>query len=185
METTIGNIVNQLNSLQTEMSDLLLNHSIIYQIHHDDDFMVYFGSHYGYKQLQPEFVSVQDHLYKKFSLQMEINMNLLVDSSERHKQNSKKLMDNIKGILNQEKTYSRNVQDENKKLIEYFTELKEIVENLYPVISIEPILIPDTNALYANPEIESWTFVEFDSFTLAITPIVLADLDRHKIEHRV
>jgi PIN domain len=185
METTIGNIVNQLNSLQTEMSDLLLKHSVIYQISYDDDFITHLGPKYGYRPLQPEFVSVQDRLYKRFSLQMEINTNLLADSNERHKQDSKKLIGNIKEILNHESTYSRTVEDENKKLVQYFTDLKTMIENLYPFISIEPILIPDTNALYANPDIESWTFEEFDSFTLAITPSVLADLDRHKMEHRV
>jgi PIN domain len=46
------------------------------------------------------------------------------------------------------------------------------------------IAVPDTNALYANLDLESWSFPDVASFELLLPPTVLADLDRHKVEHR-
>lgn len=46
------------------------------------------------------------------------------------------------------------------------------------------VFVPDTNALYWNPALDSWRFADAEPFTLVLTPSVLADLDRHKIEHK-
>ena len=47
--------------------------------------------------------------------------------------------------------------------------------------SRELALVPDTNALYANPALEEW---EGDAAaTLVFTPMVIQELDRHKSQH--
>src|SRR5712691_3817241 len=39
-------------------------------------------------------------------------------------------------------------------------------------------------ALLYNPKLESWQFSDFRCFTITLTPTVLSELDRHKVEHR-
>ena len=46
------------------------------------------------------------------------------------------------------------------------------------------LVIPDTSALLVNPDIEQWQFEDVDHFTIVLTPTVLSDLDRHKVNHR-
>jgi hypothetical protein len=47
----------------------------------------------------------------------------------------------------------------------------------------EAILVPDTNALYANPALEAWRFDECARFAIALVPAVVTELDRHKDHH--
>jgi len=46
------------------------------------------------------------------------------------------------------------------------------------------VAIPDTNALLGNPDVEQWQFDDTSSFTMILTPTVLAELDVHKVNHR-
>lgn len=63
--------------------------------------------------------------------------------------------------------------------------LKALLGAVYHHPSEASVFVPDTNALYAAPSLETWSFPGTPAFTLVLTPAVLADLDRHKIEHRV
>jgi len=46
------------------------------------------------------------------------------------------------------------------------------------------LAIPDTNALIANPDIEHWQFDGFQQFQIVLTPTVLGELDKLKVNHR-
>jgi len=49
----------------------------------------------------------------------------------------------------------------------------------------DPIVVPDTNALLYNPDLDAWEFDGLSKFTIVLTPPVLTELDRHKVNHRV
>jgi hypothetical protein len=49
--------------------------------------------------------------------------------------------------------------------------------------SHEVILVPDTNALYAQPALEDWAYDECPRFALALVPAVVRELDDHKDRH--
>lgn len=61
--------------------------------------------------------------------------------------------------------------------------IQEQLKGLYPGTNNDVLLVPDTKALYANHDLESWNYSEFDCFRPILTPSVLAGLDKHKIEH--
>jgi hypothetical protein len=46
------------------------------------------------------------------------------------------------------------------------------------------LIVPDTNALLANPDIEHWHLEGAGHFTVILTPTVLSELDKHKVNHR-
>ncbi|WP_094605586.1 hypothetical protein SPSIL_012580 [Sporomusa silvacetica DSM 10669] len=48
----------------------------------------------------------------------------------------------------------------------------------YEVTDEYCLLIPDSNALVANPEIEKWNFEEIDRFKIVVLPIVANELDK-------
>jgi len=51
--------------------------------------------------------------------------------------------------------------------------------------SDRPLVVPDTNALLFNPDLEKWRFSWAAEFVIALVPSVLSELDSHKINHRV
>jgi hypothetical protein len=46
------------------------------------------------------------------------------------------------------------------------------------------VLVPDTNALYWNPALETWRAPDWSRFAIALTPTVLRELDTHKADDR-
>lgn len=185
METSSQKIINELASLQSDTSSYLLNYSkITRRIFPSDSFISITGD-YGFEPLQNEAIPIQDKLFKKFNHLAEIISILLVDSLERHIQEFDILKKKIIATISQnEYTWSKNIQEEIIVNNKNFDDIKKTLLNFYPNSIDEPILIPDTNALYSNPEIENWIFSDVDKFIIALTPSVLSDLDKHKIEHR-
>ncbi len=59
-----------------------------------------------------------------------------------------------------------------------------LITNLYDGSSTETIVVPDTNALLFNPQLEDWTFEEMARFTIILLPTVLEELDGLKVNHR-
>ncbi len=185
MESFSQKIVNELTSLQDETTVLLSKYSTIQrQIVDSDNFFSFDGDHV-FESLQMEAIPIQNRLFKDINRLSEIISTLLFKSLEKHKSEFDDLTNRILNTVCQNTyTWNKNIQEEIDYNLKNFEEVKKIIKNLYPNFVSEPILIPDTNALYANPEIENWHFEDFDKFILALSPSVLADLDRHKIEHR-
>lgn len=71
--------------------------------------------------------------------------------------------------------------NEFAKLVDQLVTTREAYSGLP---SGEAVVIPDTNALLANPEIEGWRFPGVKRFTLVLTPTILSELDSHKVNHR-
>lgn len=89
--------------------------------------------------------------------------------------------EHILKLVNQDSHVCRSEVDKYHVPI---VKIQEQLKGLYPGTNNDVLLVPDTNALYANHDLESWNYSEFDCFRLILTPSVLADLDKHKIEHR-
>jgi len=47
-----------------------------------------------------------------------------------------------------------------------------------------PLLVPDTNALLYNTDIDKWNFAEASKFRIMLTPTVLSELDQLKVAGR-
>lgn len=60
----------------------------------------------------------------------------------------------------------------------------ELISHLYDASEGEQLYVPDTNALLHNPALEDWDFDSSPRFTLILTPTVLSELDKLKINHR-
>jgi len=60
-----------------------------------------------------------------------------------------------------------------------------LVTNLFDGSGGEAVVVPDTNALLFNPNLEDWAFDGIGRFTVILLPTVLRELDALKMNHRV
>ena len=185
METSSQKIIHDLELIHGEISEYLANYSKIVRRSNSGNGFIYLGGEYGFEQLPKEAVSIQDKLFKRFNNISQIISILLIDSVDLHIKEFETCKETITSFITQDdRTYIQNIQQVIQKTRKNFDDIKDVIINLYPNSKNDPILIPDTNALYANTEIEKWEFETFDKFIVALTPSVLSDLDKHKIEHR-
>lgn len=185
MQTSSQKIINDLTTLESDVNSYLLTYSrITRKIFPHDSFISITGD-YGFEPLPNEAIQIQDKLFKKFNHIVEIIGIMLAESLGRHIKEFDSARKRILATISQnEYTWNKSITDEIVVNTENFEKIKNTLRSIYSNSSNEPILIPDTNALYANLDIENWGYSDFGKFTIALTPSVLSDLDKHKIEHR-
>jgi hypothetical protein len=71
--------------------------------------------------------------------------------------------------------------DDGKKA---YRTLSNLIARLYDTEDEEIILVPDTNALLYNHQLDKWVFDFEKPFTLLFVPAVISELDLHKVNHR-
>jgi hypothetical protein len=60
-----------------------------------------------------------------------------------------------------------------------------LITNLFDGSGGEAVVVPDTNALLFNPNLEDWAFDGISRFTVILLPTMLKELDALKMNHRV
>ena len=185
METTIQKTVNRLSEIKDQIILLLSVYSKIKRTIFPGDGIISAYGNYSYEGLPTEAIPLQDKILKDFNIQFNIVESLIIDSAEQHKKEineNKKII--LRSILQDHRTWNKDIHEAIETLKKCFNVIIQVLSQLYPINDPKPILIPDTNALYYNSEIEKWKFKDFNKFTIALTPSVLKDLDKHKIEHK-
>lgn len=59
-----------------------------------------------------------------------------------------------------------------------------LLNRLYNVSQNRFVVIPDTNALLFNPDLQNWSFDSVNQFTIVLMTTVLAELDKLKVDSR-
>ncbi|MFO7789184.1 MAG: PIN domain-containing protein [Bacteroidales bacterium] len=183
MNTAIENIVDNLEKLEKRLLDFLSAHSDVKRTDYADDVLSLSGD-YTFIKLKPEAIPVQDRLYKDFNQVFNI-INVLISDSPSNRLKKFKKNRNIldQCILQTGMMPLKSIEDVKATSKNAIHEIIQLITCIFPKSLEKPILVVDTNSLYQLPEIEKWTFSDFSKFELIITPSVLKDLDKHKIEH--
>jgi hypothetical protein len=104
------------------------------------------------------------------------------------KNSAKELADTdglIRKVIDQsEGTWHKNIDDARAKVHEAIEKQKELLDHLHDRGTGEVVLVPDTNALLHNVDLDTWGFVDTPTFELVLTPTVLVELDELKVNHR-
>ncbi|HEV3383709.1 MAG TPA: PIN domain-containing protein [Gemmata sp.] len=58
------------------------------------------------------------------------------------------------------------------------------ITNLYDGLAGDVVVVPDTNALLFNPNLEDWVFDGISRFTVVLLPTLLKELDAIKVNYR-
>ena len=165
METTIQKTINRLSEIRDQVILLLSVYSKIKRTIYPGDGIISMSGNYSYEGLPTDAIPLQDKILKDFNIQFNIIEALIIDSAEH-------------------RTWESSIAQAIDTLKKSFIKIMNELSQLYPYNDPRPIVIPDTNALYYNTEIEKWYFNDFNKFSIALTPSVLKDLDKHKIEHK-
>jgi hypothetical protein len=185
METITEKINIDLAVLNDELTSFIKTHSRLRQIFFPGDMSFSTSGDSRFEDLTLDAIPVQDRLYKKFNKIVELVEMLLSDSPERHLKEFHSETENvIESILQNKMTWCKSTNEVATKSSASLEKIKDILNSLFIKSDLPPLLIPDTNALYTNIEIEKWKFDQMEKFDLIITPSVLKDLDKHKIDHR-
>ncbi|MEB2782576.1 PIN domain-containing protein [Algoriphagus sp. C2-6-M1] len=185
MKSFAKNITEKLKQLELKYSVFLSNHSKIKRIVFPNDGIFSGRGDYSYEGLKNEAISIQDRLYKDFCKVFEIIEVLISDSSKEHIRafkSNKTFIEN--SLLQNDMTFYKSIEEVEENGVKAIEDIIELILSLYPKTIVKPILVVDTNSLYQKHEIEDWTFDDFNEFEIIITPSVLKDLDKHKVEHR-
>lgn len=185
MDTISEKINKDLTSLCGQLVDFIKTNTRLKRVFFPGDMSFSTSGDFKFEDLKPEAAPVQDRLYKRFNKTFDLIEFLLAGSPVDHAKEYKTNRDIIiKFILQNSMTWCHSTNEITEKTEEAIKNIQTILNTLFVAGNQVPLFIPDTNALYANPEIETWTFENVDKFEIIITPSVLKDLDKHKIEHR-
>jgi rRNA maturation endonuclease Nob1 len=142
------------------------------------------GYHY-WNKLPPEGKQLQAKLLPKVDQFIELIRTLILNLPNGEQKKINGLLKTIRNSIEQEgQTWWKTVDEAVSKFHGAVDNLIIIFKNYYGESANNVITIPDTNALLHNPDIEHWQFEEIDKFTIILTPTILSELDKHKVNHR-
>jgi hypothetical protein len=170
--------------IEKMMVDFIISYSNIVErwAKSDADF-VFIGADYKWKELSPEGKQLQSKLLKKYSKFAQLISLLVSDLPNNTKKQVEEATEQVRATIEQSKTLW--LESKEKELNNARAALTEHIKALEGVYDPQPnsnILVPDTNALLINPDMEKWSVGEMDSFTLVLMPVVLSELDKLKSE---
>lgn len=122
--------------------------------------------------------------YRRFSSILEILFKEQTEDTIRTFQEGKKV---VLSVIQQEWAQSTYFGDCNQALSEAREALDvqiKLLKRIYTISQHKFVVIPDTNALLFNPDLQNWRFDLFDQFTIVLIPTVLSELDKLKVDSR-
>ncbi|MFX1707178.1 PIN domain-containing protein [Chitinophaga sp. CC14] len=184
MKSSVDKIVNDLEKIKTKINSFLTDYSSIYRSNEAGSMFIDFEGDYSFRPLVDGGQYVQDKLFKQANRIFEGIEVLLMESPEHHKTEFLRAKNYVMSVIIQQRsTWKKDIAEVIELTNEQLSHISTMLTSIFKTTS-NVILIPDTNALYAHTSIEQWDFSDFTKFKIIITPSVLKDLDRHKIEHR-
>lgn len=185
MKTLGEKLIEDLYILTSKLSDFLIKYTRIKRsIYPEDNFLSVRGN-YSCEHLPKIAIPTQNELYISYNKIFDIIEVLLADSVDSFQKEFKtQKAEILLRVVQDGYTFDKDITDAQQEVERSCKLICEILSKLFPKTTETPIIIADTNSLYISPNIEEWNFDNFNEFELIITPSVLKDLDKHKIEHR-
>jgi hypothetical protein len=186
MNTVEGNLKEMATEIQSNLKDLLINHSSIYLWNKPNStvFVVSVSGNYAFNNLKDNGMQIQAKIlddYRKFhSLLNALMKGQPQDCIGKLAEND----DTLLNLIEQKHTWCKDVHEAYEKATKALQEELDLLNRLPKTSSDSAIIIPDTNALLYNPDIETWSFPKISPLLIVLLPTVMAELDKLKINHR-
>ena len=180
-------LCDRLTRITDETATLLREHCGVSPANKPGDEVVLIsasGDHF-WKPLSPEGKRIQVDLLSKVQRFGEL-LEVLAQGRPRSVQEELKTsLEHIRETVEQQGTTWWKTPAEAVSGIQELTAIvRNLLEEYFGSDSASAFVIPDTNAILHNPDIESWEIDGFDELTLLLTPTVVSELDSHKINHK-
>lgn len=176
----------KLKEIERRICDFLNDYiQIVYRPHNTRDIFILGFSEYCWSDLDQKGKQVQTNIYQEINILVELLEVILQIQPEKY---ISQFEDAIKvimwALLQNEQVWDSNISDVIEKVRENFKVIIDIINNQNYDKGKENLIVPDTNALLFNPDIEEWKFDEIQAFEIILLPTVLQELDKLKINHR-
>jgi rRNA-processing protein FCF1 len=122
--------------------------------------------------------------YRRFSSILEVLFKAQPEDTLKTFQEEKKLILNVIQQQWDEHTYFGNCSKALDTARKALNTQVSLLKRLYSISENKYVVIPDTNALLFNPELQEWSFELVRQFTIVLLPTVLSELDKLKMDHR-
>jgi hypothetical protein len=154
-------------------------------INDDPQGLVFIGANYAWPELDHAGHRLQSRLLTENSELAPLVGVLLSGIPSAAEKDVRLGQDGISEVIDQSHLCWHSSRQEAWASVEEALDMQiELLNRLYDPTEGAVILMPDTNALLWNPDIEQWRFPDLESFELVITATVLSEIDRLKTEHR-
>lgn len=185
--TTIDTIKEKIQWICEGGVQLLSEFSGVHPITSPDDPFIFISvsGNYAWNSLPPAGKQVQIHLLKEINGFVELVRSLTRTMPEAGREKLLHLLEDIRAAVEQDTLTWWKTKNEAIAGFQKLTDqvVAVIVEHYgSPLHTV--LAIPDTNALLINPDIEHWYFEGVDHFEFILTPALLSELDKHKINHK-
>jgi PIN domain len=186
MKTVLENLRVESQRLRDLLRELLA-HSSIRRWHNPNvDGFVYVGGNYAWNQFNAEAIQIQAKILEEYRRFFAVVRTLLREQTEGALGKLEQADSTILEVIQQQATvYTDDADKYFKRAITALESQVELLEGLYGPSDAKPFVVPDTNALIFNPDLEKWKFDGTPQFTLVLIPAVLSELDSLKVNHRV
>lgn len=172
-------------AIERDFEDLLSHAKLERRFSREGGLVVISGSPFSWEPLPSSGRLAQLRVrerYARFSATLRV---LLAPEARTTRETFATLDRQILSVIDQETSPWETVEQVREAIHGSIRSQLNLVYSLGSAGESRLIVVPDTNALLWNPALEDWAWPGVNAFSIALTPIVLQELDRLKSEHRV
>lgn len=186
MQTLFQNINERVMSLVQDVEVLLNKHSRLLKMDSGGYglLIVRVDGDYKYGKLDEVGRRLQSKIISEFNKLESLLLVILREQAKESQRNLEKHLQKIRRTIEHECTHKASIEDVVHEVNVAALKIVELTRSLYASSSDITILVPDTNALVFNPNIEAWKIPGSDIFKVVVVPVVFMELDQLKITHR-
>jgi len=188
MDTIKTLLKRDVDRLVIDINELLKNYSSIGSRINDEYSGVIFISASGnrfWKQIDNQGKPLQSKLYKEFNQFVDLMYALISNEPKEYIKKFNEFKSNILECIEQNGlTWHKDTTEAFYKAKESLTQMYSLIDNLYSYSDSQYIFVVDTSAIIYNPDLEKWEFGDIKSFSLAIPPTVISELDSYETSNK-
>jgi hypothetical protein len=180
METVLTQLRNEAQVIRSMLEVYLLEYSSI-SYRGSDPYIIRF-SDYEWNDLSTEGKQKRSALFTRFNNFCEMVEFILAKQPDDIIYEFSEHRSEIHDYITQNnQVWISSTKEVFQKVVESLNRLLSLIDFNYSNSFDSVIVVPDTNALLFNPNIEEWSFQEFEKYDLLLLPTVLSELDKLKI----
>lgn len=137
---------------------------------------------YYWKELSEEGKQLQSKLNNDYELFTSIIRTILSKQLDHIQDFFEEYCKDIRPVIEQQnRTFEYSKSNFLNEAVSIIGEQLSLLKTVYDPCPGKTIIVPDTNALIYNPNIEDWTYDSYPIFEIVLTPTVLEELDKLKV----
>lgn len=186
MKTVVDLAAERGSHLLSLLETLLRQHSELYLWNQPGSGVLHTSGDHAFRRLGNEGKQLQSRLLEEYNEFADLVSVLLGKQPSRARKSDEKWRKAVLAAIEQDRpTWHRSIDQAWTSAAKALQAQIDSLQDLYGETEDGVlVVVPDTNALLWNPALEEWTLDEANSFEICLVPVVLAELDSLKVNHR-